>query len=133
MLPDSWKREIKEAVEETANADREQRQAKTREGATEIATAINALSQAQNTQTDHEDRHEKINVALAVITIFLVFLTVIFTGLSWWAFHGQLEEMKSASIQTNQIIKANADLAKAATKQADAADKQATALSENAA
>jgi hypothetical protein len=93
-LPPSWKREIQETIEERANADREHWKAKQNDATTQITTAIESISDAQRTQTAHEDKHEKINVALAVITIGLVFLTVIFTCLSWLAFRDQLEEMR---------------------------------------
>lgn len=59
MLPSSWKREIKESIEEGGNADREQREAKANDAGAEIAAAIKTLADAQNTQTDHDDRNEK--------------------------------------------------------------------------
>src|SRR5580704_11894081 len=120
-----WKREIQKAVKEAIDADRDQRQTQQSEASAKIAGAIKALSDAQNTQTAHDDRNEKINVRLAVVTIFLVFLTVVFTGASWWVFSGQLNEMRTAADQTNKIIEAN-------TKLVDAATKQATAAAENA-
>ena len=125
MLPPSWKSEVQKAIEEKIDANREQRQAEQSEAGAKIASAIKALSDAQNTQTAHDDRNEKINVWLAVITIFLVFLTVVFTGASWWVFSGQLNEMRTAADQTNKIIEAN-------TKLVDAATKQAAAAAENA-
>ncbi len=118
MLPPSWKAEAQKAIEETANADREQRKAEQSDAASQIAAAINALRDAQQTQTRHEDTNEKINVGLAIVTIVLVFLTVIFTGLSWSAFRAQLHEMQTAGIQTNRIIEATTEQAKAATENA---------------
>ncbi len=125
VLPPSWKGDVQKAVEEAVNTEADQRQAEQNDAAAKIAAAIKALGDAQNTQTAHEDRNEKINVTLAVITIFLVFLTVVFTGASWWVFSGQLEEMKSAGTQTKQLIDANAKLAEAANKQASAAAENA--------
>ena len=125
MLPPSWKSEVQKAIEEKIDANRDQRQAEQSEASAKIASAIKALGDAQNTQTAHDDRNEKINVWLAAITIFLVFLTVVFTGASWWVFSGQLNEMRTAADQTNKIIEAN-------TKLVDAATKQAAAAAENA-
>src|SRR5580693_1979766 len=125
MLPPSWKSEVQKAVEETANADREYREAQNNDAAAKVAAAIETLSDAQETQTDHEDRNEKINVGLAILTIFLVFLTVIFTGLSWLTFRDQLKEMKASAEQTNKIIDANSKLVDASTKQAEAAAENA--------
>jgi len=131
MLPPLWKSEIQKAIEETTNADREHWEAQANDAAAKITSAIKTLSYAQETQTSHEDRNEKINVALAVLTIFLVFLTVVFTGLSWLTFRDQLNEMKSSSIQTNKIIDANAKLVDAATKQAEAATENARIARDN--
>jgi hypothetical protein len=125
MLPPSWKSEVQKAVDEKIDADRGQRQAQQNDASTKIAAAIKALSDAQNTQTEHDDRNEKTNVKLAILTIFLVFLTVVFTGASWWVFSGQLTEMKSAGEQTKQLIETNAKLVEAATKQAEAATENA--------
>jgi hypothetical protein len=94
MLPPSWKSESEETAKEAINADTEQRQPQQNNAASNISAAIKTLSDAQNTQTAHEDWHQKINVSLSGITILLVFLTAIFTGLSWCAFRDQLSEMK---------------------------------------
>lgn len=126
-----WKWEIQKAVKEAIDANRDQRQAHQSEGSAKIASAIKTLSDAQNAQTDHDDRNEKINVRLAVVTIFLVFLTVVFTGASWWIFSGQLNEMRTAADQTNKIIEANAKLVDAATKQAAAAAENAQIARDN--
>ncbi len=131
MLPPSWKSEVQKTVEEAANADRKNREAQNDDAAAKITAAIEALSNAQQTQTSHEDRNEKINVALAVLTIFLVFLTVVFTGLSWLTFRDQLNEMKVSARQTNKIIDANAKLVDAATKQAEAATENAKIAQDN--
>ncbi|HMG77814.1 MAG TPA: hypothetical protein VK591_03970 [Xanthobacteraceae bacterium] len=131
MLPPLWKSEIQKAIEETANADHEKREAQNNDAAAKITAAIDALSNAQQTQTSHEDINEKINVGLAILTIFLVFLTVIFTGLSWLTFRDQLTEMKASAEQTNKIIDANAKLVDAATKQAEAATDNAKIARDN--
>jgi hypothetical protein len=125
MLPPSLKTEIQEIVEEAIDADRNEWEAKQSDAAAKIATAIEALRDAQQTQTSHDDHNEKINITLAVVTIFLVFLTVVFTGASWWVFSGQLTEMRSAGEQTKQIIEANTKLVEAATQQAAAATETA--------
>jgi hypothetical protein len=113
------------AVNEGADDNSLQRKAEENDAGTKIAASIKTLSDAQSTQTAHEDRNESINVVLAAVTIFLVFSTVVFTGLSWWTFHNQLKEMKSSAEQTNKIIEANTKLAEAAAKQADAASENA--------
>lgn len=128
MLPPSWKGEVQKTVEETANANREQRKAEQNNAAAQIAASIKILSDAQETQTSHEDRNDKKNRAISVVTLGLVFLTVIFTGLSWCAFRDQLSEMQ----KVYPHIKESADAAKtasdAALKQAAAAEKQASAM-----
>ena len=95
MFPPSWKSEVQKAVEEAANANREQREAEKDYENSKIVLAIEALSDAQKTQTAHEDRNDKKNRRLNWVTIFLVFGTVVFTGLSWWIFKGQLDEAKA--------------------------------------
>jgi hypothetical protein len=95
VLPPSWKSEIQKAVEETANAGREQRKAEKDNESSKIVLAIEALSDAQKTQTAHEDRNDGKSHRLNLIMIFLVFGTVVFTGLSWWVFNGQLDEAKA--------------------------------------
>jgi len=94
-LPPSWKSEVQKAVEEKVDADRNQRQSEQNDAAAKISAAIETISNAQQTQTVHDDRNENINITLALITISLVFLTVVFTGASWWVFSGQLNVMKS--------------------------------------
>jgi len=94
MLPPSWKGDVQKAVKETVNSDREQRKVQQSDAAATIAAAIKTLSDAQGTQTAHEDSNQKINITLNGTTLFLVFLTVIFTSASWWVFSGQLDEMR---------------------------------------
>lgn len=118
MLPPSWKGEVQEAVEEATNTDSEQRKARQSNAAAKIAASIDALRYAQEIQTSHEDQNENINIGLAVTTIFLVFLTVIFTGLSWCAFREQLHEMQASGEQTKKIIEAANQQAAAANESA---------------
>jgi len=117
MLPPSWKSEVQKSVEEHANADREQRQTEQSDASTKIAAAISSLRDAQNTQTTHEDANQKTSVWLNSITIFLVFLTVIFTGLSWCAFHDQLTEMRKVYDPVVKSANAARDAADAAKQQ----------------
>jgi len=95
MLPSSWKGEIQETIDEATKADRLEQDAQTKNGSSQIAAALEALRNAQNTQTKHEDKNHEINAALNGVTIFLVSLTAMFTGLSWWVFRGQLDEMRT--------------------------------------
>ena len=93
MLPSTWKGEIKKAVQEATDRHN-----------TSIASEINLFGnqfRAYKEQQNTDDRKER---ALNKITIILVFLTVLFTGGSWWEFKGQLDEMKKASAQTEKII-----------------------------
>lgn len=121
----SWKRYATKAVNEGTNCNDLQRETKDNNAAAKIATAINALSDAQIAQTKSEDRNEQKDRAISVATLFLVLLTVVFTYLTWVTLSGQLKEMKSAGEQTKQIIEANGKLAEAASKQADAAAENA--------
>src|ERR1700691_5487507 len=120
-LPPSWKTEIKETIEEAANADRQQREAEQNNASANITAAIKALANAQIAQTSSEDTNEQKDRAISWVTLFLVFLTVVFTFLTWRTLSGQLEEMRSAGEQTKQLIDANGQLADAANKQAAAA------------
>jgi hypothetical protein len=90
MLPPLWKNEIEKTIEERANTDREQRETAQNDAAAKVAAAIKTLSDAQDAQTTSEDRNDKKNRAINITTLGLVFLTVIFTGLSWLAFRDQL-------------------------------------------
>jgi len=117
MLPPLWKSEIQKAIEETANSDREQRQTEHNDAAAKIVTAINALSDAQKAQTSSEDRNEKKDRAISVATLALVFLTVVFTFLTWIVLSGQLEEMKKLYEPARQQAEAAKTAADAATKQ----------------
>jgi hypothetical protein len=110
MLPPSWKGEIEKTVEETTHTNSEQRKAQQDNAVATIAAAIKALRDAQEAQTSHEDRNDKKNRRINVTTLILVFLTLIFTGLSWWTFHEQVNEMKLAY----GPIKQTADATKAA-------------------
>jgi uncharacterized protein YecT (DUF1311 family) len=96
MLPPSWKSEVQKALEESVNADREKRQTQQDDAATKIAAALETISNAQDRQTSHQDSSSKKNLALNVVTITLVFLTVIFTYKSWRTFDAQLGEMQRA-------------------------------------
>ena len=53
--------EVKKTLKEATDADREQRQSQQNDAAADVSAAIKTLSDAQDTQTAHEDRHEKIN------------------------------------------------------------------------
>jgi hypothetical protein len=123
MWPFSRKGKIEKTVQETTNADSERWETQQNYDAAKIAAEIKILSDAQNTQTAHEDGNAKINTALSVVTIFLVFLTVIFTGLSWCAFREQLVEMKKVYAPIERQAKAAQNSADAARKAADASEK----------
>jgi hypothetical protein len=127
MLPPSWKSEVQKTIEETANADRQKREAEQNNAAAKVTAAINSLADAQKAQTSSEDSNEQKDRAINWVTLFLVFLTVIFTFLTWRTLSGQLREMKSAGEQTQKIIDTNAKLVEAATKQADATARAADA------
>jgi hypothetical protein len=108
MLPTSWKANVQEAVDEKISADKNERITEQRHASAEIAAAINSLRQAQETQTSREDANEKTNQTINKITLGLVAATVLFTGLSWWAFHEQISEIK----KVYGPIKDQADAAK---------------------
>jgi len=121
MLPPSWKSDIQKSIEEEKHADAEKREAQQNNTAAKIAAAIKTISDAQSTQTTHEDSNQKVNVTLNGITIFLVLLTVIFTGGSWYVFHQQLTEMQKVYVPIEQSADAAARAADAAVKSADVA------------
>lgn len=115
MLPPSWKGDIQKTVQEAGDAERQKREAEQTNAASRITTAIEALANAQATQTSHEDSHHKVNVGFNGVTIFLVFLTVIFTAASWYVFRNQLDEMKKvyepirqqAEVASSNLVYAN--------------------------
>jgi hypothetical protein len=94
MLPPSWKSEVQKAVEETATADKNQREARQNEASAKIATAINSLRDAQAAQTNSEDTNEKKNQGINKATLVLVAFTVLFTGLSWLVFRDQAHTLR---------------------------------------
>ena len=95
MSPSSWKSEVQKAVKEATAADNEKRMAEERKSSANISTAIDALREAQKTLTDHEDTNDQKNRTISKITLGLVALTVLFTGLSWYVFRSQLNEMQA--------------------------------------
>jgi hypothetical protein len=127
-LPPSWKGEVQKTIEETAQANRSQRETQTNNAAAQIATAIESLRDAQNTQTSREDSNAKINTALNGVTIFLVSLTVVFTGLSWCAFRDQLTETQRVYPEIKKSADAAKTAADAALQQAEAANKQVSVM-----
>ena len=134
MLPTSWTEEIEKTVDQSVSRNSEAvREGISRQNASsdQIAKHIDTFAghfRDYKEQQNTDDRKER---RLNLITIGLVFLTVLFTGGSWWEFKGQLDEMKSASVQTNKIIEANAKLVDAATKQAEAATENAKIARDN--
>jgi hypothetical protein len=130
MLPLSWKGEIEKTLYEAASSNNEKWNSAVDQQNTSnasIASQINFFAEhfrAYKQQQNTDDRKER---TLNKITIILVFLTVLFTGGSWWEFRGQLDEMRKASEQTEKLIGTNSGLAEAAKQQAQAADKQANA------
>lgn len=109
MLPSTWKGEIEKVIQETTNAHN-----------AAIAGEINSFVDQFRLYKEQQNTDDRKERALNKITIILVFLTVLFTGGSWWEFKGQLDEMKMASAQTEKIVGTNSGLAGAATKQAAA-------------
>jgi hypothetical protein len=90
MLPPSWKSEVEEAADnaEIENAAKwEAAAASIGDEVKKVAEHLRAYKEQQNT----DDRKER---TLNKVTIILVFLTVLFTGGSWWEFKGQLDEMR---------------------------------------
>jgi hypothetical protein len=102
--------------------------------------AINSTLTDQSEADRREERREDTgNKWLQGLTLAFVIATTI--GIFWQAsiFNDQLTEMKSASLQTKQLIETNAKLAEiasqqaaAAVKQAEATDKEANAMGQNA-
>ncbi len=123
-LPPSWKSEVQKAVEETTAAERNKWKAEQDKASTTIAAAIDALRDAQAAQTNSEDGNEKKNQAINKATLVLVAFTVLFTGLSWWAFRSQLDEMKKVYGPVSEQADAAKKAADATVRAADAATKQ---------
>jgi hypothetical protein len=98
MMPPLWKTELQKTVEETVRADRENRKTQQNDAAAKIAGSLEAISNAQDRQTTHQDSSSKKNLALNIVTIGLVFLTVYFTYKSWRTFKAQLTEMHTQTV-----------------------------------
>jgi hypothetical protein len=106
----------------------------------DVLAAINSTLADQSEADRHEERREDTgNKWLQGLTLAFVIATTI--GIFWQAsiFNDQLTEMRSASVQTKQLIETNAKLAEIATqqaaaavKQAEATDKEANAMTQNA-
>jgi hypothetical protein len=104
-------------------------------GKKEILEALEAISRTLKDEgaanRGEELREDTSNKLLQIATLLFVILT---TGGIFWRgaiFNRQLDEMRSASIQTNKLVDANASLVDSASKQANAAQKEADALSES--
>jgi len=95
VLPPSWKTEIEKTVEEKTDAHGEREEAQREKDSTSIAREIKALVDACNTQADKPKRTDKVKRRLDVATVVLIFFTALFTGLAWWVFKGQLDEMRT--------------------------------------
>lgn len=93
-LPPSWKSEVQKTIEERINADAQDRHAQQLNAGAEITNALKAIGYAQQTQTSHTDTSDQRNRWINVVTLFFVFLTVIFTYKSWRTFEAQVEEMQ---------------------------------------
>jgi hypothetical protein len=60
MLPPSWKREIEKSVEETADRDRQERQAAERDQGAVIAGPLAAINNQLEASNQRQERIDKI-------------------------------------------------------------------------
>lgn len=90
-------------------------------------SALNKLTTHLVTQTDAERGQENDKVRRDTITLVLVFLTLIATGVGDWFFYGQREEMVRAYEPLQKSARAAEIAANAALKQAIAEDRSSTA------
>jgi hypothetical protein len=98
----------------------------------DFAALIDAIKTEASANRGEESREDRGKRFRDYLTLFFVMVTASGVLYQAYIFSGQLEEMKSAGVQTNKLIGANAKLAEAAGKQADAAQKQAQALVDSA-
>jgi len=115
MLPPSWKTEVQETVKEEAHRESEKREAADRDQTAIVAAALTAINNQLEAHNQRQDRTEKPKRWFDIATAGFVFATAVFTGLAWWVFRGQLDEMKKAygpleqqaKIATDSLIAAN--------------------------
>jgi hypothetical protein len=108
-------------------AKREAMERQRHEDSIEIVRALNKLTTHLVTQTDAERGQENDKVRRDTITLVLVFLTLIATGVGDWFFYGQREEMVRAYEPLQKSARAAEIAANAALKQAIAEDRSSTA------
>lgn len=117
MLPSSWKSEIQKTVEETTNSSDAERKARETEQSAAIASQLAALVNQLKGEEERVEQPKQIKKWTDAITLGFVFLTVIFTGLSWCAFRDQLGVFKEQLGEMQRVygpIKEQADAAKGA-------------------
>lgn len=98
----------------------------------DFAALMDTIAREGKANRDEEAREDRGKRFREYLTLIFIIATAAGVFYQAHIFSQQLDEMKSASVQTNQLIGANAKLAEAAGKQADAAQKQADALGEAA-
>jgi len=126
MLPPSWKAETQKAVEEIISCHESKREANQDNAATKITASIDALRDAQNCQTSHQDSGDKKNRTLSLVTVALLFVTVFFTYKTWSAISDQVVEMRKVYDPIKQSADAAKAAATAAQKSADLAEEALT-------
>jgi hypothetical protein len=130
------------AVEKKEGGDPEKGNANNndkRSPSADFAALIDAIRQEASANRQEENREDRGQRFRDYLTLFFVMATAAGVFYQAHIFSGQLEEMQSASKQTEQLISANGKLAEtgtqqaaAAVKQAEATDKQANALVQSA-
>jgi hypothetical protein len=130
MLPPSWKGEANKLEEEETHVSTEQQEISDR--STEIAAALNRFDNSYNTQNNKPERKDKARAFIDIATILLLFGTALFTGLTWFVFRGQLQEMQKAYGAIKESAEAAKSSAEAAKSSAEAA-KEAVELSDRTA
>src|ERR1700730_1997228 len=121
MLPPSWKSEVQKAVEEAANRDAHKREASEAEKSAAITSQLSALVDQLEGQEEREKRPKQIKIWTDFITLILVALTAVFTGLAWWVFRGQLHVFEGQFTEMQKVYGPIKESADAATSAADTA------------
>ncbi|WP_420970864.1 hypothetical protein [Bradyrhizobium sp. B120] len=96
MLPSSWKAEIEETIDRSVESEGQRQQALNHKNATDIAAAIKSFGESYTARHNKPEKVDKVKRAIDLATLFLLFVTALFTALAWWTFGGQLDEMRKA-------------------------------------
>jgi hypothetical protein len=121
MMPPATKSEAEKSLEEAIRAYAERQKTETKDslGMAGLHNSSNSYSDENRQRTRNDTRNIYFDIAIIV----LLSCSALFTGLAWWVFREQLQEMEKAYAPIKEIAeaaKASADAARASAEAAKA-------------